>query len=193
MSLSLTTRLLEGVKRAYIWLRTDTRNSHVELGRGTRLNVGCEIRGPVELGNFCAIGRHVTFQGRNHVYTKPSAQVQFYRTYFDDELGYDAEGISVGHDVWIGNRVIILPDVEVGHGAILGAGAVVTSDIKPFEIVGGTPAEHIGWRYPAHIRDQLLELEWWHWSESRIERNHEFFSTDLTKLGAERDLTELVV
>ena len=93
MSLSLTTRLLEGVKRAYIWLRTDTRNSHVELGRGTRLNVGCEIRGPVELGNFCAIGRHVTFQGRNHVYTKPSAQVQFYRTYFDDELGYDAEGI----------------------------------------------------------------------------------------------------
>jgi virginiamycin A acetyltransferase len=87
----------------------------------------------------------------------------------------------------------MLPGVEVGHGSIIGAGAVVTSDVKPFEIVGGTPAEHIGWRFPPHVREQLLELEWWYWSEDRIERNRDFFSKNLSEIDTESDLMDMVI
>ena len=48
--------------------------------------------------------------------------------------------VVIGNDVWIGARVIILPGVRVGNGAIIGAGAVVTHDVPDYAIVGGNPA-----------------------------------------------------
>ena len=53
----------------------------------------------------------------------------------------------IGNDVWIGARVIILPGVNVGTGAIIGAGSVVTKDVLPNSIVAGNPAKSIGIRY----------------------------------------------
>jgi len=54
--------------------------------------------------------------------------------------------VRIGNDVWIGTRVILLPGVNVGDGAIIGAGAVVTKDVEPYAIVGGNPAHVIGTR-----------------------------------------------
>lgn len=51
--------------------------------------------------------------------------------------------VEIGNDVWIGVRVIILPGVHVGDGAIIGAGSVVTRDVEPYSIVGGNPAKLI--------------------------------------------------
>jgi len=56
------------------------------------------------------------------------------------------EPITIGDDVWIGWRVIILPGVSIGRGAILGAGAVVAEDVPEYAIVGGNPARVIRYR-----------------------------------------------
>ena len=47
---------------------------------------------------------------------------------------------------WISVRAIILPNVKIGEGAVVAAGAVVTKDVKPYTIVGGIPAKYIGER-----------------------------------------------
>lgn len=54
--------------------------------------------------------------------------------------------VTINDDVWIGARVIILPGVTIGHGAILGAGAVVTKDVPPYAVVAGNPARIVKMR-----------------------------------------------
>lgn len=51
--------------------------------------------------------------------------------------------IIIEKDAWIGAGVIILPDITIGVGCVVGAGAVVTKDVPPFTIVGGVPAKFI--------------------------------------------------
>lgn len=55
----------------------------------------------------------------------------------------ESRPIVIGDDVWIGARVIILPGVHIGNGAVIGAGAVVTKNIPDYEIWGGNPARFL--------------------------------------------------
>lgn len=54
--------------------------------------------------------------------------------------------ISIGQDVWLGCNVIVLKGVNIGNGAIVAAGAVVTKSIPAYEIWGGVPAKKISQR-----------------------------------------------
>jgi len=56
--------------------------------------------------------------------------------------GYDQE-VIIEKDVWIGCNVTILAGVHVGRGSVIAAGAVVTSDVLPYSIIGGVPAKFI--------------------------------------------------
>ena len=69
--------------------------------------------------------------------------------------------VSVGNDVWIGARAMILDGVTVGHGAIVAAGAVVVNDVAPYEVVGGVPARRLRMRFEAEVIRALLERPWW--------------------------------
>jgi acetyltransferase-like isoleucine patch superfamily enzyme len=53
---------------------------------------------------------------------------------------YSKGGVRIGDRVWIGSKVSILPGVEIGEGAVIGANSVVSKDVPPFSIVGGVPA-----------------------------------------------------
>ena len=57
----------------------------------------------------------------------------------------------------------------------VGAGAVVTHDVAPYEIVGGVPARHIGWRYPPELIAAMERIRWWDWSHDMLrERLRDF-------------------
>lgn len=52
--------------------------------------------------------------------------------------------VVVEADAWVGTGAILLPNVRVGKGAVVGAGAVVTKDVAPYSIVVGIPAKVVG-------------------------------------------------
>ena len=83
--------------------------------------------------------------------------------------------LVIGSDVWIGYRATILGPVTIGHGAIIGAGAVVTSDVAPYAIVAGNPARVLRTRFSPEIIEQMLDIAWWEWPESRVIANGEWF------------------
>ena len=51
--------------------------------------------------------------------------------------------ITIENDVWLGTGVVVLPDITIGEGAVVGANSVVTKDVRPYTIVGGSPARLI--------------------------------------------------
>lgn len=91
----------------------------------------------------------------------------------------------VGSDVWIGYGATIMPGVQIGHGAIVASGALVTKDVEPYAIVGGNPATVLRHRFDVQTRRKLLRIAWWEWDAERITRNLEALcSHDLAALQA---------
>lgn len=76
--------------------------------------------------------------------------------------------IVVGNDVWIGRRAMILSGVEIGDGAIIGAGAVVAKNVPPFAVVVGNPGKVVKYRFDADDIELLLSLKWWDWPEAKL-------------------------
>ena len=68
--------------------------------------------------------------------------------------------VSIGHDTWIGHKAIILPGVNVGNGAVVAAGAVVTRDVRPYSVVAGVPAKPLRSRFPEAVWKMLEEIAW---------------------------------
>jgi acetyltransferase-like isoleucine patch superfamily enzyme len=83
--------------------------------------------------------------------------------------------LVIGCDVWIGYRATILGPVTIGHGAVIGAGAVVTSDVPPYAIVAGNPARVLRMRFPPNVVERFLKIAWWDWPEERVIALGEWF------------------
>ena len=79
-----------------------------------------------------------------------------------------ARRARVGNDTWLGHNCMIKPEVNVGDGAVVAAGAIVTKDVEPYTIVAGTPAKVMRRRQPVKIADRLIALAWWDWDHDRL-------------------------
>jgi phosphonate metabolism protein (transferase hexapeptide repeat family) len=79
-----------------------------------------------------------------------------------------ARRVVIGHDVWIGHGAMAMPEVTIGHGAVLAAQAVATRDVPPYAIVAGVPARVVKARQPPNIAERLMALEWWDWDHARL-------------------------
>ena len=129
------------------------------------------------IGKFCSIacGMKFLFNCANH--TQKSLSTYTFPLFYEEwELeksnittAWDNKGdIVIGNDVWIGYEAVIMAGVHIGDGAIIAARAVVTKDVPPYTIVGGTPAKEIRKRFDAEVIQQLLMLKWWDWSADNI-------------------------
>ena len=76
--------------------------------------------------------------------------------------------IVIGNDVWIGYEAVIMAGVHIGDGAIIASRAVVTKDVPPYTIVGGTPAKEIRPRFDRETILRLQSLRWWDWEVEKI-------------------------
>lgn len=61
--------------------------------------------------------------------------------------------------------------VEIGTGAVIAAGTVVTRNVEPYAIVGGVPAKLIRYRFDDEKRNKLLNSRWWELSEKELEES----------------------
>lgn len=99
--------------------------------------------GKIIIGNHVMLGPYVSIHGGNHVYNKLGFYMDEVKNKKDDEDGV----VRICDDVWIGANAIILKGVTIGRGAIIGAGAVVTTDVEPYSIVVGSPAKVVKRRF----------------------------------------------
>jgi chloramphenicol O-acetyltransferase type B len=139
---------------------------------------------PVTIGKFCVLNhRAVVLHGGNHrsdwVGMQGAEQVDGHWVPAQDSLTSRGP-VVIGNDVWIGYEALILSGVTIGDGAVVGARAVVTRDVAPYEIVGGNPAQHVKWRFDEPTREALLRIRWWGWPEDKIKGlKHEIDSPDV--------------
>lgn len=130
------------------------------------------------IGRFCAIASKVQFimNGANHaldgISTYPFA---IFGEGWEDPDADWAKGSRgdtvVGNDVWIGRGATVMPGVRVGDGAIIGAAAVVASDVPDYAVVVGNPARVVKMRFPEETVRRLLAIAWWNWPPEKITAN----------------------
>lgn len=92
----------------------------------------------IYIGRNVLIGPNVVFRASNHAFKRRDTIIR--------QQGHKPGRIIVGDDVWIGANAVILPNVDVGMGAVIGAGSVVNKEVASYTIVGGVPAKQIGTR-----------------------------------------------
>jgi len=131
------------------------------------------------IGKFCSIANEVLIGLGNHPLEHFSTSTLFYRrnnTFKIQLVESDTDfneykPIIIGNDVWIGARATILDGVNIGHGAVVTANAVVTKDVPAYAIVGGVPAKIIKYRFTDVEIQNLLDSKWWDLSLKQIVEN----------------------
>lgn len=144
----------------------------VTIGKYTGLNESTYI-GRATVGAFCAFGARTAINPFNHPTDWLSIhEFQYHPNSYDWIPEYKAMSrlsrtaamlptASIGNDVWTGHNVNILSGVNVGHGAVIAAGAVVTKDVPPYAIVAGVPAAIMRFRFPDKTIVRLIKSAWW--------------------------------
>lgn len=133
----------------------------IEIGAGTLVMHGAVLHvynfrdiphSGIKIGCDSLIGEYSVIRGQggvslgDRVYTSPFTQIIAVNHVFDDptrsfvEQGITAQGIVIEDDVWLGASAIITDGVRIGRGAVVAAGAVVTTDVPPHTVVAGVPA-----------------------------------------------------
>lgn len=129
------------------------------------------------IGKFCSIahGAKFLFNGGNH---NLNALSSYPFPVLAEDWGLDVPitdawhnkgDIVIGNDVWLGYDCVIMSGVKIGDGAIIATRALVTKDVEPYSIVGGSPAKQIKKRFDQDTVDFLLKLKWWDLPSAEIQ------------------------
>jgi acetyltransferase-like isoleucine patch superfamily enzyme len=116
--------------------------SHTSIGNNTLVTNRCilDSRGGLTIGDDVLVGYESIIITSSHRFEDPNTPIRL--------QGAKTAPVVIGNDVWLGTRVLVMPGVTIGNGAVVAAGAVVTKDVPPYAIVGGVPARIIGHRGP---------------------------------------------
>ena len=130
--------------------------------------------GTASIGRYCSIAAGARPFGPAHPMQRVSSALFSYDPYYveiakrfgveDYEIepyDQDSAAVRIGHDVWIGEDVMIKGGVSIGHGCVLAARSVVTRDVADYAIVAGTPGRVLRSRFAPAIVEGLLASRWW--------------------------------
>jgi acetyltransferase-like isoleucine patch superfamily enzyme len=135
------------------------------------------------IGKFCSIAQNVSiclgmhplapFVSTHPAFFSPAGQCG---TTFSDKHYFEETGhVEIGNDVWIGANVLIMDNVTIGDGAVIAANSVVTKDIPPYAIAGGTPAKVIRFRFEEADIEFLKQFQWWNKDIGWLKANFRLF------------------
>jgi acetyltransferase-like isoleucine patch superfamily enzyme len=128
------------------------------------------------IGKFCSIANDVSIGLGNHPLDHFSTSPLFYRRQntfkiklIENDLQFEEYlPVSIGNDVWIGSRSIILDGIIIGNGSVIAANSVVTKDVAPYSVMGGVPAKLIKYRFSDKKIEELNYGKWWDMDLNKI-------------------------
>lgn len=113
--------------------------SKLHVGNNVRLNfsvmINADCGGTIRIGNNVLIGPNVVIRAADHRFSDLGRPIV--------EQGHNAGTIDIGDDVWIGANTVVLPNVRIGKGTVIGAGSVVVGDLPDYSVAAGAPARVI--------------------------------------------------
>lgn len=139
----------------------------------------------VHVGNFTSIAEGVIFDGGFNHKTENITTFPLHSIWSDlpSNIKPPAD-IHIGSDVWIGEGCFIMAGVSIGHGAIVGCNSVVTKDVRPYDIVAGSPAISKNTRFGVYTEngaskniELLLKIAWWDWDDEKIRDNADLITS----------------
>ena len=106
---------------------------NIKIGKNVFINACCRFQdqGGIEIGDGSLIGHNTTIATLNHDFN-PAKRANLHPS-----------PVKIGKNVWIGSDCTILPGIEIGDGAVIGAGSVVTKNVPANSIAVGSPARVI--------------------------------------------------
>ena len=106
---------------------------NVSIGAGTRLSgrVRIEAWGKVAIGRCCMFNDDVLILTAQHDIDSV-------------DFAPDVRPVAIGDHVWLPQRIVVLPGVQIGDAAIVGTGSVVARDVPPYAVVAGNPRASSG-------------------------------------------------
>jgi aminocyclitol acetyltransferase len=139
------------------------------------------------VGRFCSINTTAQING-DHQMNMITTNGRIFRAFSDEhkqifmklrkkdrDPNNTSRKVKIGNDVWIGANTFINSSKcsEIGDGAIVAAGAVVTENVPPYAIVAGIPAKIKKFRFTDEQINILLNVKWWDWDNETIKNNAE--------------------
>jgi len=118
-------------------------SGHIKIGEHTWIgpynNLRAAENGKINIGSRCYVSQFCSFISHNYGIRRDALIQQ-------QGLNHEKSDIYVGDDVWFGVGCAVMPGVEIGNGAVIGAGSIVTKSVPPYEIWAGAAARKIGER-----------------------------------------------
>ncbi len=132
------------------------------------------INAYTKVGRYCSFASGVCVFNANH----PLEHMSLHPFFYNPKMGIvekemiHRRWLTIGHDVWFGRNSIITPAVkEIGNGAVIAAGAVVTKDVPAYSIVGGNPATILRYRFTESLIEKIESTKWWTKDIDELEKN----------------------
>lgn len=147
-----------------------------------------------DIGKYCSIGSETRVGMGTHTLDKLSTSPIFTEkrngtghSWVDTSAVNPFKRVTVGSDVWIGQRAMIMGGITIGNGAVVGAGAIVTKDVPPFAIVAGVPAKVIRFRFSQDTIETINKVKWWELDDKELQKQIGLFQNSFNE-----DMTERV-
>ncbi len=185
----------EGGEKISHTLRRLTKDKYkVEIGLysyGSCFEPTFNTGGMVDVGRYCSFGADVHYFGANHPMEHAVMSAYFYNKAFSglDVKDVERYELHIGHDVWCGHGVTIVSSCHnIGNGAAIAAGSVVTKNVPPYAIVAGVPAKVIKYRFDEETIAKLEKSEWWKKTPEELMKYYD--DIENPKSWAERIISE---
>lgn len=109
------------------------------MGDYSQLGINCKVENDLVMGNHVLMGPDIIIYSSMHAYDDLDTPIMM-------QEAKEKKPVTIGDDVWIGVRAVIMPGVKIGNHAIIGSCSVVTHDVPDWAVVGGVPAKVIRYR-----------------------------------------------